>query len=140
MSYEKQTWETGQVITADKLNHMEDGINSQPFIVLVGVYIFDPDEGIPSYHMLTPLADFEQAIADGKPILLNVIDEDSNNKTLKTYNYTGKIKWEGTTSYYMFTCSDVSKYSAQNNIIASIYYIRISMSGGIQTNSITLTM
>lgn len=28
MSYEKQTWETGEVITADKLNHMEDGIEN----------------------------------------------------------------------------------------------------------------
>lgn len=27
MSYEKQTWATGEVITADKLNHMEDGIS-----------------------------------------------------------------------------------------------------------------
>lgn len=26
MSYEKQTWATGDVITAEKLNHMEDGI------------------------------------------------------------------------------------------------------------------
>ena len=26
MTYEKQTWTTGEVITADKLNHMEDGI------------------------------------------------------------------------------------------------------------------
>ena len=26
MAYEKQTWTTGEVITADKLNHMEDGI------------------------------------------------------------------------------------------------------------------
>lgn len=26
MSYEKQTWMNGEVITADKLNHMEDGI------------------------------------------------------------------------------------------------------------------
>ena len=26
MSYEKHTWETGEVITADKLNHMEEGI------------------------------------------------------------------------------------------------------------------
>lgn len=26
MAYTKHTWETGQVITADKLNHMEDGI------------------------------------------------------------------------------------------------------------------
>lgn len=27
MAYEKQTWSTGDVITAEKLNHMEDGIN-----------------------------------------------------------------------------------------------------------------
>lgn len=26
MAYEKQTWTTGEVITAEKLNHMEDGI------------------------------------------------------------------------------------------------------------------
>ncbi len=26
MAYEKQSWSTGDVITADKLNHMEDGI------------------------------------------------------------------------------------------------------------------
>lgn len=28
MSYEKQTWNNGDVITADKLNHMEDGIDT----------------------------------------------------------------------------------------------------------------
>ena len=28
MSYTKQTWANGDVITADKLNHIEDGINS----------------------------------------------------------------------------------------------------------------
>ena len=28
MSYEKQTWQTGDIITAEKLNHMEDGITS----------------------------------------------------------------------------------------------------------------
>ena len=26
MAYEKQTWQCGETITADKLNHMEDGI------------------------------------------------------------------------------------------------------------------
>lgn len=30
MAYEKQTWQTGDVITAPKLNHMEDGIESAP--------------------------------------------------------------------------------------------------------------
>lgn len=28
MSYDKQTWTSGEVITATKLNHMEDGIDS----------------------------------------------------------------------------------------------------------------
>lgn len=28
MSYTKQTWSCGETITADKLNHMEDGIES----------------------------------------------------------------------------------------------------------------
>ena len=28
MSYTKQTWQTGDIITAEKLNHMEDGISS----------------------------------------------------------------------------------------------------------------
>lgn len=32
MSYEKQTWANGDVIMADKLNHIEDGIDS---IVLI---------------------------------------------------------------------------------------------------------
>lgn len=26
MAYEKQTWVTGEIITEEKLNHMEDGI------------------------------------------------------------------------------------------------------------------
>lgn len=28
MAYEKQTWECGETITAEKLNHIEDGIES----------------------------------------------------------------------------------------------------------------
>ncbi len=31
MSYEKQTWTTGEVITEEKLNHMEDGIADESF-------------------------------------------------------------------------------------------------------------
>lgn len=28
MSYEKQTWTSGEVITAEKLNHIEDGVTA----------------------------------------------------------------------------------------------------------------
>ena len=31
MSYEKQTWETGDVITAVKLNHIESGVEASSF-------------------------------------------------------------------------------------------------------------
>ena len=35
MSYEKQTWTTGDIITAEKLNHMENGIENGSDIFLV---------------------------------------------------------------------------------------------------------
>lgn len=36
MSYEKETWATGDTITAAKLNNMEDGIaNVDPFIITI---------------------------------------------------------------------------------------------------------
>lgn len=35
MAYEKHTWETGEVITAEKLNHIEEGIR-QPEIIKLG--------------------------------------------------------------------------------------------------------
>ena len=50
MSYEKQTWQTGDVITDDKLNHMEDGIagaGGEPLLVHesydeeTGIYLLD---------------------------------------------------------------------------------------------------
>lgn len=33
MSYEKQTWQTGDIITAEKLNHMEEGITGGTLII-----------------------------------------------------------------------------------------------------------
>lgn len=38
MNYEKQTWTTGEVITAEKLNHMEDGIKSSDDRVFIVSY------------------------------------------------------------------------------------------------------
>ena len=39
MSYEKQTWVTGETITAEKLNHMEDGIMESGGVVEV-IWLF----------------------------------------------------------------------------------------------------
>lgn len=37
MAYEKQTWVTGEVITKEKLNHMEDGIANGGGVFVIGV-------------------------------------------------------------------------------------------------------
>lgn len=34
MAYEKQSWKTGDIITQQKMNHIEDGIvNNEPMII-----------------------------------------------------------------------------------------------------------
>lgn len=40
MSYEKNTWKTGDVITSTKLNHMEDGIANTGDILVIGGFNF----------------------------------------------------------------------------------------------------
>lgn len=35
MTYEKQTWNTGDTITAEKLNHMEEGIDDNSTVLTV---------------------------------------------------------------------------------------------------------
>lgn len=41
MSYEKYTWVTGEVITADKLNHMEDGISAAGVVTVFPVIVVE---------------------------------------------------------------------------------------------------
>ena len=50
MSYEKQTWANGDVITAEKLNHVEDGVqNNDPFIINVSGSLINQPGGSWSY-------------------------------------------------------------------------------------------
>lgn len=59
MAYEKQTWVTGETITADKLNHMEDGIAAGGIQYdLELVYYVEYDDSTENYvltgHGLSP--------------------------------------------------------------------------------------
>lgn len=38
MSYDKQNWQTGDVITANKLNHIEDGIANGGGVLVINAY------------------------------------------------------------------------------------------------------
>ena len=81
MAYEKNTWQTGDVITKEKLNHMEDGIaNSELFFVVPVLMDMQSDPTI-----YTPQVTFGEASSmakNGKIVVIKFISEEDNS----TYN------------------------------------------------------
>ena len=68
MSYEKQTWNTGDTITDDKLNHMEDGISSVGSLVVNYVFGESTDTLDKTY------AEIRSALLAGKTIFVKKDD------------------------------------------------------------------
>ena len=78
MAYEKQTWQCGETITADKLNHMEAGIEeccsgggSAPLIVEVVEYTPTCEPGctpIPGEALSATWQDIKDAIDEGRNV------------------------------------------------------------------------
>ena len=77
MSYTKQTWNTGDVITAQKLNHMEDGIESVGGLFVVHITQNDGGEYVAdkTYAEIEAVYDSANdvimAVYDGSPYLLD---------------------------------------------------------------------
>ena len=46
MAYTKNTWNTGDIVSSQKLNHMEDGIANSENVFIVGGVTFDQDNNI----------------------------------------------------------------------------------------------
>lgn len=69
MSYEKQTWQTGDVVTANKLNHMEDGIATGGGDVLVVPVAMTIVDGAPTLTTSVSVADVITATESGKAVL-----------------------------------------------------------------------
>lgn len=82
MAYEKQTWTTGEVITAEKLNHMEDGIGGSSIEPLEITITYDYDEG--TYTANKTYLDFQSEWANWVDESTDV-DENSASCTI-TYN------------------------------------------------------
>lgn len=92
MAYEKQTWNTGDIITADKLNHMEDGIDG----ILVVTITDTVDLENPQTHTITgdyTYAEISAAIDAGKDVILK---ESSNNGISDSYWYYRLLEYVST--------------------------------------------
>lgn len=72
MSYEKQNWQTGEIITADKLNHMEDGIASSVIIINAVAQIDDENVGGYSVTVDTTMSynDIVNALKNGAFVIV----------------------------------------------------------------------
>lgn len=78
MSYDKNTWATGDTITAQKLNHMEDGISGAGG-VLVAIAVYDEQTEI------TTLDKTWQQIHDA-PLAVCNWDDDAGEKDIYILN------------------------------------------------------
>ena len=76
MAYEKQTWSCGDVVTAEKMNHIENGIEeccgggSTPLVINVTKYA-DYDEGTYTYTWDGDAAQLRAAWLQGQTIQLH---------------------------------------------------------------------
>ena len=64
MAYEKQTWQTGDIITANRLNHMEDGIADGGGVQLPIVHIYETPEMTTTVRLDESFSDLA-AMVDG---------------------------------------------------------------------------
>ena len=85
MAYEKQTWVTGEVITAEKLNHMEDGISgSGGSNALICEYDYNLE------HTDKTFGEIKDALLSGKTALLKTDDYGiCRVRALTSYNIGG---------------------------------------------------
>lgn len=73
MAYVKTTWQTGDVITAEKLNNMEGGIEAHDSIIILGVYDAD------TITFDISAADMFSAIEAGKKVILHYPKVEAKN-------------------------------------------------------------
>ena len=78
MAYTKNTWNTGDVVTSEKLNHIEDGItNSESVLVVGGVSV---DEGSITGTLDKTWQEIHDAL-ESNICIVTISDGDSNFQT-----------------------------------------------------------
>ena len=85
MPYIKQTWKNGDVITEDKLNHMEDGIASGGMFIVGSTY----DESTQTGTLDKTYKEIVDAFNAGQNVILKNIDGSSTNISLLS-SYIGE--------------------------------------------------
>ena len=121
MSYEKQTWASGDVITAAKMNHIEDGITNSSDLAVVTIDLTDYSNDMDFYGNLSIL-------------------ETHNNHTM--YNMYTNL-WETSVqhngmNYMILPISNTitATYTVCITVNPSLSYFNIETTGGVVASEI----
>lgn len=89
MAYEKQTWQTGDVVTSAKLNHMEDGIAAAGHIV--GTRIDETDWSV----VLTSTWAEVKALCESGPVYIFSDNSDTSMTNISYAPVAGVMSYNG---------------------------------------------
>lgn len=113
MSYIKNVWEDGQIITADKLNHMEDGIadsGSADFIITFSGTSYDGDAAADKTW-----AEITEAYNSGKRIRCQYSASNGDITELATL-----LKFSGDELNYVQAALTATTYSSNSLTVISM--------------------
>lgn len=107
MSYEKQTWVTGDVITAAKLNHMENGIESSnggAFVITVTATEEEVGgEYVTTYSSDKTLEEIKSAYASSPAIICKYVSPYNNIYIITDYSYLAGNEYDPATIIFTRT-------------------------------------
>lgn len=119
MSYDKQTWVSGEVITATGLNHMEDGIENAGGGGGVFIVTKTWDDEASAYKLDKTYNQIKTALLAGQ-VILEFADESSESYGYTQYDYMTlkvieeNIPTDGSSPNYMVMFTNNDEYSANN--------------------------
>lgn len=111
MAYVKTTWQTGDVITAEKLNNMEGGIEAlQPLIVIkTQIEENNTKASFPQFTLDKTYTEIMSALQAGVNVFICLIDADEFNRDMvvRADYYQGKYEVVDTANvFYYSTTAD----------------------------------
>lgn len=104
MAYEKQTWATGDTITAEKLNHMEDGIGAGG-----GSFVITFTENNESYTADKTTTECAEAVTSGMDIIAKLGSE--------IYRLVA-----ANVDFVSFSFSSVTAYAGNQVLVSTLNY------------------
>lgn len=127
MSYEKQTWQSGDVITAAKMNHIEDGIagggSGGTFFINI-----EWDDSQANYVLKTPFQQIKEAYEAGKLIVADLGADGIG--LLQGGYYEGLPGEEPQLEFY----GQIPYYNDVQAPFVNVFFIGINEEGMICTN------